>query len=72
MHQFAQELGRVVGVDYVRRAALEVESIEQARYEGGGLSVGEWDDDHSLGKTVDQGQGFGLAGDGTTLALKVH
>ena len=42
----------VVRVNNVRGAAAEVEFVEQFRYEGGGVAIGEGDKDHSLCETV--------------------
>ncbi len=53
-------------------AASEVEFVEKTRYEGSGVAIREWDDQNSFGKTVDEGQGFGFARSGETLALEIH
>ena len=37
-----------------------------------GLTVREGNESHHLGEAVDDSQGFGLAGESETLALKIH
>ncbi len=59
-------------MDDVWSAASEVEFVEKARYQGGGVVVREWDDHNSFSETVNEGQGFGFARSGETLALKIH
>ena len=71
-HKFAEEFRRIVGVKDIGGAAAKVEFIEEARYEGGGLAVGQGDEDHGFRETIDQGQGFGFASFCEALALKIH
>ena len=71
-HEFTQEFWGVVGVQYIGGTTSKVEFVEQARYQGGGVAVREWDDHDSFGETVNEGQGFGFARSGETLSLKIH
>ncbi len=72
IHKLAEEFRRIIGVEDVGATAAKMELIQKTRYEGGGLTVGQGNDHDSLGKTVDQGQGFGLASRGKALALEIH
>jgi hypothetical protein len=56
----------------IGRATTEENFIEQTRCESVCVSGWEGNDKDSLGKTVNYGKGFGFAGRGGALALKVH
>ena len=71
-HKFAEEFRRVVGVEDIGGAAAKVEFIEEPRYEGGGLAVGQGDEDHGFREAINQGQSFGFASFCEALALEVH
>ncbi len=71
-HELAEEFWGFVRMDDVLRAAVEVQFIEQARYEGRSFPVGEGDQENGFGKTVNQRQGLDFAGGGEALALEIH
>ena len=71
-HKLTEKFRRIIGVEDVGATAAKMEFVQKTRYEGRGLTVGQGNDQDSLGKTVDQGQSFGLAGRGKALALEVH
>ena len=50
--EFAEEFWSVVRVDNVRGSAAEVEFVEQFRYEGSSVAIGEGNQYHSLCETV--------------------
>ncbi len=72
IQKIAEELGGVVRMEDIGRAAAEVQRVQQSRYQSGGLAVGQRDDDDSFGKAVNDSEGLGFASSGETLTLKIH
>ena len=49
-----------------------MDGIQEFRHKGLGLAVRERNEDHDFRKAINDSQGFGFAGEGETLALKIH